>query len=201
VRRRWTEERLAQTAVRLTLENEALSDFAWLVAHELKTPLHAALLHEDATAGVTEALDLIDSVLDTARAGAQAGGDASPRASLDEALRDLGPVAADVSADLPDRVPFPAAPLRLVLRNLVGNALRAGASRIEVTSGYDRGATTVCVDDDGVGLEGAATYAGGSGLGLGLIRRLAARHGASVELTPRPAGGTRAMLVMTGAAL
>jgi len=34
-----------------------------------------------------------------------------------------------------------------------------------------------------------------------LTRRLAGRHGATVELLARPTGGTRAMLVMSGAAL
>ena len=148
-----------------------------------------------------QALELIDSLLDAARAEAGGDRDSSPRASLEEALRDLGPIAADVTAELPDRVAFPGGALRLVLRNLVGNALRAGASRIAVTSAGGGAATTLCVDDDGVGLDGAAAYAGGSGLGLGLIRRLAGRYGASIELTARPMGGTRAMLVLPGAAL
>src|SRR5262249_51455978 len=200
LRRRWTEEQLAQRAVRLTLENEALSDFASLVAHDLKTPLHAALLNHDASAGVNQALELIDSLLDAARAETQDDGGSSPRASLEEALRDLGPLAAEISAALPDRLPFPAGALRVVLRNLVGNALQAGAHRIEVSSVAGRAATTLCVDDDGVGLDGPAGYANGSGLGLGLIRRLAGRHGASVGLTGRPTGGTRALLVLSGAA-
>src|SRR5262245_7381025 len=201
LRRRWTEEQLARQAVRLTLQNEALSDFASLVAHDLKTPLHAALLQEDPSAGVAQALELIDSLLDAARAESTTDRDSSPRASLDEALLDLGPVAAEVSAELPERLPFPAAPLRVVLRNLLTNALRAGAQRIEVTSVGSAGATTLCVDDDGVGLKGGSEYSGGSGLGLGLIRRLAGRYGATVELLARPTGGTRAMLVMPGAAL
>ena len=38
VRRRAAEERLARTTVQLAQRNEALEDFAALVAHELKTP-------------------------------------------------------------------------------------------------------------------------------------------------------------------
>src|SRR5262249_35373598 len=71
-RRRAAEEQLADRAVRLTLENEALDDYASLVAHELKTPLFAALLQEDPSAGVREAIELIDSLLEAARAEAGA---------------------------------------------------------------------------------------------------------------------------------
>src|SRR5262249_56245740 len=94
LRRRWTEEQLAQQAARLTLQNEALSDFASLAAHELKTPLHAALLQEDPSAGVAQALELIDTLLDAARAESTTDPDSSPRASLDEALLHLRPLSA-----------------------------------------------------------------------------------------------------------
>src|SRR5215218_4503145 len=51
LRRRWTEERLAQQAVRLARRNQALGDFAALVAHELKTPLELARLQDDPSVG------------------------------------------------------------------------------------------------------------------------------------------------------
>jgi signal transduction histidine kinase len=44
LRRRAAEERLARTTIQLARRNEALEDFAALVAHELKTPLQAALV-------------------------------------------------------------------------------------------------------------------------------------------------------------
>src|SRR5262245_15347823 len=47
IRRRAAEERLARTAIELAQRNEALEDFAALVAHELKTPLGAALVADD----------------------------------------------------------------------------------------------------------------------------------------------------------
>ncbi len=50
------------------------------------------------------------------------------------------------------------------------------------------------VDDDGVGLAEVDRYAAGSGLGLSLCRRIAARFGGVLELAPRPSGGTRATL-------
>jgi signal transduction histidine kinase len=55
------------------------------------------------------------------------------------------------------------------------------------------------VDDDGVGLEDVAGYAGGSGIGLSLSRRIASRFGGVLELAPRSTGGTRATLAFAGA--
>ena len=67
LRRRWSEEQLASRAARIARQNEALEDFAALVAHELKGPLNAALLEGDAPIGVRQALELVDSLLETAR--------------------------------------------------------------------------------------------------------------------------------------
>ena len=50
------------------------------------------------------------------------------------------------------------------------------------------------VDDDGFGLADVDSYTAGSGLGLSLCRRIAARFGGVLELAARPSGGTRATL-------
>jgi signal transduction histidine kinase len=55
------------------------------------------------------------------------------------------------------------------------------------------------VDDDGVGLADSGRYAAGSGLGLSLCRRIAARFGGALELAARSSGGTRATLTFTEA--
>src|SRR6202008_5206715 len=55
VRRRWTDEQLAFQVGRLARRNEALEDFASLVAHELKAPLLAGQ--------IDDALDLVDALL------------------------------------------------------------------------------------------------------------------------------------------
>jgi signal transduction histidine kinase len=55
------------------------------------------------------------------------------------------------------------------------------------------------VDDDGVGLAAIDRYDAGSGLGLALCRRIAARFGGALELAARPFGGTRATLTFTEA--
>jgi signal transduction histidine kinase len=190
VRRRASEERLARVAVELARRNEALEDFAALVAHELKGPLHAALASGDASGCVGQALHVVETLLEVTRADGEAADE--PIAALDRAIEDLGAGDLEVTAELDDAPPVPAAALRVIFRNLLANAAAAGARHVHVTAV----GSAVHVDDDGVGLDARDGYASGSGLGLELCRRLAARLGAAIELTPRASGGTRATLVL-----
>jgi signal transduction histidine kinase len=194
LRRRWTDERLARHASLLARRVEALEDFAALVAHELKAPLQAALLAEDAASGAAVALELVDSVLEAVRSEAPSQGrTAAAAACLDAALADLGPVDAEIVSSLPDRFPLPPVALRLVLRNLLRNALAAGATRVVVWGSSACETSKLVVDDDGAGLD-ASRYAAGERLGLSLCERLLARLGGELELRSRSTGGTRATL-------
>jgi len=192
-------ERLTEATSLLARKNAALEDFALLTAHELKSPLHAALVSDDPVTFVREALDLVDGLLDAARAEGDASALALPAAVLDDVLRDLAPGWLHVVSELPDSFPLPAAALRVILRNLVRNAIAAGARTIRVSAAHVSGGWTLAVDDDGVG-PGDGDYASGSGLGLGLTRRLAGRYGGVVELIPRSVGGTSARLALGQAA-
>jgi signal transduction histidine kinase len=196
LRRRWTEERLAQQAVRLARRNQALADFAALVAHELKTPLELARRQDDPSVEVERALELVDVLLEAAWAESATQGCASAADCLDEALRDLGPIAAEVTTDLSQQVPLPATALRILLRNLLANAVAAGARHIHVGAVASPGSWRLTVDDDGVGVAEAKGYVEGSRLGLSLCRRLAGRFGGTLELAPRAVGGTRASVVV-----
>jgi signal transduction histidine kinase len=196
LRRRWAEERLAQQAVQLARRNQALGDFAALVAHELKTPLELARRQHDPWVGVDRALELVDALLEAARAELATQGCALAADCLDEALRDLGPIAAEVTTDLPQEVPLPEMALRVILRNLVANAVAAGARHIHVGAVASAASWVLVVDDDGVGVAETGGYAGGSRLGLSLCRRLAGRFGGTLELAPRAVGGTRASVVV-----
>jgi signal transduction histidine kinase len=198
LRRRWTEERLAHHASLLARRIEALDDFAALVAHELKAPLQAALRATDPASGAAAALELVESVLEAVRSEDAAEVSASPVKCLESALRDLGPTDAEVvSRLLPDTFPMPPEALRLVLRNLLGNALAARARRIRVSVVAAPTQSILLVDDDGVGLDASDRYATGNRLGLSLCGRLAARLGGVLELRPRAAGGTRATLAIS----
>jgi signal transduction histidine kinase len=195
LRRRAAEERLARTTIQLARRNEALEDFAALVAHELKTPLHAALLADDPSRPVEEALDLVDALLQAAQGESETRTFSSVADSLDDIVGDLG-AGVEVGAELSIEVPLPPGPLRVILRNLLANAFAAGARNVHVTTVRLPGSWQLHVDDDGVGLGHPDRYTGGSGLGLSLCRRIAARFGGVLELTPRPSGGTRATLAL-----
>ena len=194
--RRFVEEQLAGRAGQLARRNEALEDFAALVAHELKAPLLAASQQEDVPAGVACALDIVDELLALARCDGAADGFASPVECLDCALDDLGQIPVEIVSDLPGELPFPSAALRLLLRNLVANAVAAGARHLRVAAAASAAGWTLVVDDDGFGLEDTGRYAAGSGLGFRLCGRVAARFGAELGLAPRVDGGTRATLTI-----
>jgi signal transduction histidine kinase len=198
VRRRCAEERLARATMRLARRNQALEDFAALVAHELKTPLQAALIADDATSEVERALELVDALLEVAHE-VRNGRFASVGACLEQALQDLGTTEIEVTARVAADLPLPPASLRVILRNLLRNAVAAGAQRVHVVAVRSAGASRLLVIDDGAGLHAVGGYAAGSGLGLSLCRRIAGRYGAELDLAPGPAGGTRATLQLTEA--
>jgi signal transduction histidine kinase len=193
IRRRAAEERLARTTVQLAHRNEALEDFAALVAHELKTPLQAALVADDPSRSVDAAILLVDALLEASRSGASEEKVASVAECLEQAVEDLR-VEIEITVDVTTTLPLPPAALRVILRNLLANAVAAGAGHVEVTAARTSFSWRLFVDDDGVGLADVDRYKAGSGLGLSLSRRIAGRFGGALELAVRPSGGTRATL-------
>jgi signal transduction histidine kinase len=198
IRRRAAEERLARTTIQLAQRNEALEDFAALVAHELKTPLQAALVAGDSSRPVEDAILLVDALLEASRSGASEEKVATVTECLEQAVEDLH-VEIEIAADVATTLPLPPAALRVILRNLLSNAVAAGAGHVQVTAVRSSFSLRVLVDDDGVGPAAADRYDAGSGLGLSLCRRIAARFGGALELSARPSGGARATLTFTEA--
>jgi signal transduction histidine kinase len=198
IRRRTAEERLARKTIQLAQRNEALEDFAALVAHELKTPLQTALVADDPSRSVEDALLVVEGLLEAAQDQPDNKTFASVAECLDEAVEDLR-AEIEITADLSTTLPLPSGPLRVILRNLLSNAVAAGAGHVQVTTVRSSFSWYLLVDDDGVGLASVDRYAAGSGLGLSLCRRIAARFGGTLELTARPSSGTRATLTFTEA--
>ncbi len=196
--RRSTEEQLADHVARLARKTEALDDFAGLVAHDVKSSLVAALRDKDPREGLMRALELVDSILEAVRADRAATDRARLADCIEQALADLGDVGADIVANVTGEFPIPPDALRLVLRNLLANAVAAGAEQIHVSALARGDQHVLVIDDDGVGLGSADGYATGAQLGLRMCRRLVERTGGVLELRPRAVRGTRAVIVAAG---
>lgn len=202
---RETVDQLAVHVSRLARQNEALDDLAGLVTHEVKSALQHALLNDEPGAGLRRALEVVDTVQEAVRASYAKDDVAAVDHVVQQSLSDLAPINANVIAGAAGTFPLPAATLRLVVRNLVANAIAAGAHDIHISTLACGGQRVLVVDDDGVGLderEGQEVprgYATGDQIGLALCRRLVARFGGVIELKPRSAGGTRAVISVSGA--
>jgi signal transduction histidine kinase len=194
-----TEEQLVEHVARLARKTEALDDFAALVAHDVRSSLITALRDEDPRAGLTRALELVDSILETVRADQGATGVARIADCVQQAIADLGDRRTEIVASATGEFPIPPDALRLILRNLLANAVAAGAERIHVSALARGDQRILVIDDDGVGLASADRYATGAQLGLRLCRRLVERCGGALELRPRAVRGTRAVIVAAGA--
>jgi signal transduction histidine kinase len=98
--------------------------------------------------------------------------------------------------------------LQEMLGNLLDNACKWAAHRVEIGAQTDGGMLTLTLDDDGPGLDTpqreavmrrgvrADEQVPGSGLGLAIVVDLARLYGGRVELLDSPLGGLRAALTL-----
>ena len=181
-----------------------LRSYADHVTHELKSPLTVVrgasellaspdLPTEERTrliGRIEGAADRMTALLDAQRALARAQ-DPVQRGSVQ-----LSDVKADIDVQKDGLVPLPADTLQLVLDHLIGNAKAHGASQI--TARFD--GTRLSIHDDGTGIsEGNAARifepffttrraAGGTGMGLSIVRRILEAHEADIAHVPSEQG-------------
>jgi signal transduction histidine kinase len=134
---------------------------------------------------------------------AEAGERAAPR-GITLSLQANGPVHVRASAGL----------LEIALRNVIDNAIAHGKPRgnVYVIVGPQPDGVEIAVEDDGPGFpENQVGRAGerfargeqsrGSGLGLSIVRAIAALHGGSVTVSRSAAGGARVALHLPSASV
>ncbi|QDV05049.1 Phytochrome-like protein cph1 [Planctomycetes bacterium Poly30] len=215
-------EQRERTEEELHKKNLQLDHFASMASHDLKSPLRAIKnlaewVREDCKGHLPEASDehlrlmhdrvegmegLLDGLLDFARAGSDVETewlDLDVEADEAVSLLDVPDGCEIVFGSLP-RVRAPRAALRLILRNLISNALKHGGRpdlKIEVRARTQDGVCLLEVADDGVGVPAEAsesifelftTSRGSSdahshGLGLAAVRRTLATMGGTVTLS------------------
>ncbi len=185
-------------------------------SHELRTPLARIrmgleLMDGDPSptrraaleADIGEVDDMIEEILLLSRLGAIDGLEESGDVDLlalaaEEASRYPG---TDVSGT-PVTLGGDARLLRRLIRNLIENAMKHGATPVAVSVGKEGGQAVLRVRDHGPGVtadlaeqvfepfhRGASRgKTGGSGLGLALVRSIAERHGGTVRFESSPGG-------------
>ena len=119
----------------------------------------------------------------------------------------VGPEAPDV-AFARDSISVRADPdmLRAALLNLLLNAYQAGSTRVEVRVSAHAGACRIEIEDDGCGIPADVlphmfeafytTKRTGTGLGLPIVKRLAALQDGAISIKPRRQAGTVAELTL-----
>ncbi len=173
------------------------------VAQRLPDDTDWVALSDDLLTDVDRLSRLVDDLLLLARAD-----DAATQPARDPHPVELGQLLAEVAARHPTvRYVRPAVPLTVdgdrdalarVVGNLLDNAVRHAASRVELSVAADGAYRKISVTDDGPGIpadqrqrvfhrftrldDARARDAGGSGLGLAIVRELVRAHSGTVTL-------------------
>ncbi|WP_254763218.1 sensor histidine kinase [Natrinema marinum] len=203
-----------EQSVKLTAQNDRLSEFATILTHDLRNPLAVAYgdLEQYRSDGDEERLDLlgdsldrigriIDDVFVIARDG---------RSVTDAEAVDLAAVARDAwdmvdtaAATLDARatvvVDGDASRLQRLFENLFRNSVEHAGPSVTIT--VTETETGFAVEDDGPGIDatdrgaifdpGFSSSTDGTGFGLYIVETIAEAHGWSVAITESATGGAR----------
>jgi two-component system osmolarity sensor histidine kinase EnvZ len=193
------------------------------ISHDLRTPLsrlrlalemHAHASDREAMASDVDEIDaVIGQFLDFARGADEEKEENELNELLDELAGHYRRIHRQVSFR-PGQVPpflFARTAVRRAVANLIDNALRYAGEPVEVETASDPGRVVIEVRDRGPGipagevervkrpftrLEHARSGAGGAGLGLAIVERIARSHRGTLELVAREGGGLVARLTL-----
>jgi C4-dicarboxylate-specific signal transduction histidine kinase len=82
------------------------------------------------------------------------------------------------------------------LRNVLDNACRVAASRVDVKVVSEQGWIVIQVDDDGPGFGSTSKTGGLASLGLGIVHDLVSGYGGSLEMRHCELGGARVRILL-----
>jgi signal transduction histidine kinase len=200
-------------AERLVDRTEYVSSFASHVSHELKSPVTAirgsAELLRDAEMSKAERDRFLDhiiadsdrlaSLLERLRQLARADLDfASGTTTIAEAVADEPMVTLDGATEA--RVALGVEAARAIFGQLLRNAAEHGAAAVRIAAEHDDGMLRVTVADNGSGISPGnrdrvfepffttRREAGGTGMGLQIVRSMLAAHGGTIRLLPSETG-------------
>jgi two-component system osmolarity sensor histidine kinase EnvZ len=195
------------------------------VSHDLRTPLarlrlgvevgtHDEAMREGMAADIEEMDKIIGQFLDFGRDDRDVALETRPLdeviAPLLERYRRAGSEVRYNGGELPP-LPMRATAMSRLLSNLIDNALRYGGTPVDVSARRDGTSVVIEVGDRGPGIppdqverlkrpftrgEPARSGAGGAGLGLAIVERIARLHGARFDVLAREGGGTLARVTM-----
>jgi len=217
-------------------KNEELARFAAHASHDLQAPLRAmkgmsSLLVERQidlddrsqqmlkriNRGADRAQKLVQDLLSYTRAdAAEVDPESIPPAALRSEIEELlGPAVEESGGTLEWRIGAPIEADRFLLtralQNLISNAVKYRGSeplRIEVSARTDRHGATICVSDNGMGIDPrhfgrifdvferlhSHDQYEGSGIGLALCKRVAELHGGRIWVESEPGIGSHFFL-------
>jgi len=209
-------------AERLVDRTEYVSSFAAHVSHELKSPVTAirgsAELLRDAEMSREERARFLDHIiadsdrltalLERLRELARADLDVvAGRTTLAEVLAVEAGVTISAGGALPMAIGLEAG--KAVFGQLLRNAHEHGAHEVRVSATVDDGSVRIVVSDDGEGISPGnrdrifepffttRRDAGGTGMGLQIVRSMLGAHGGTIRLLPSDAGASFELRVPT----